>query len=150
MLSLRCLIDTQVEMLMDSWIDASGIWQKGLGWYLQNAHFFFSFLWVKISVIQKHVNHIFWFVSTFTVFLSFGCIWPSLLCAGFSVVVVSKGYSPLQWAGFPLQCFSCCGAQPLGSEASVVVANGLSCPTAHGIFPDQGSNLCPLHWKVDS
>ena len=20
----------------------------------------------------------------------------------------------------------------------------------HGIFPDQGSNLCPLHWQVDS
>ena len=29
----------------------------------------------------------------------------------------------------------------------------LSCPTAcrnQGSFPDQGSNLCPLHWQVDS
>ena len=33
---------------------------------------------------------------------------------------------------------------------SVVVAHGLSCPVAHRIFPDQGLNLCPLHWKVDS
>ena len=34
--------------------------------------------------------------------------------------------------------------------ASVVVALGLSCPTACGIFLDQGLNLCPLHWQADS
>ena len=28
---------------------------------------------------------------------------------------------------------------------SVVVAHGPSCYTACGIFPDQGSNPCPLH-----
>ena len=33
---------------------------------------------------------------------------------------------------------------------SVVVAHGLSCSAACGIFPDQGSNPCPLHWQVDS
>ena len=33
---------------------------------------------------------------------------------------------------------------------SVVVAQGLSCHTACGIFLDQGLNLCPLHWQVDS
>ena len=27
---------------------------------------------------------------------------------------------------------------------------GLSCPKARGIFPDQGSNPCLLHWQVDS
>ena len=31
----------------------------------------------------------------------------------------------------------------LQSTGSVVVANGLSCSEACGIFPDQGSNLCP-------
>ena len=58
--------------------------------------------------------------------------------------------------------FSCCGAQALGTRASVVVAwglestgsvvvvHGLSCSTACGIFLDQGSNLCPLHWQSDS
>ena len=29
-------------------------------------------------------------------------------------------------------------------------AHGLSGPVAYGIFPDQGSNLCPLHCKADS
>ena len=33
---------------------------------------------------------------------------------------------------------------------SVVVAHGPSCSTACEIFPDQGSNLCPLHWQADS
>ena len=40
----------------------------------------------------------------------------------------------------------------LGSKhtGSVVVAPGFSCSAACGIFPDQGSNPCPLHWQVDS
>ena len=38
----------------------------------------------------------------------------------------------------------------LGKQATVVVARGLSCPEACGIFPNQGSNPCPLHWQVDS
>ena len=46
--------------------------------------------------------------------------------------------------------FSCCRARALGTWASVVVARGLSCSTACGIFPDQGLNPCPLHWQVDS
>ena len=33
---------------------------------------------------------------------------------------------------------------------SVIVAHGPSCSTACGIFPDQGSNSCPLHWQADS
>ena len=35
-------------------------------------------------------------------------------------------------------------------SGSVVVAYGLSCSAACGIFPDQGSNLCLLHWQADS
>ena len=42
------------------------------------------------------------------------------------------------------------GACGLQSTGSVVVAHGLSCSTACGIFPDQGSNPCLLHWQVDS
>ena len=46
--------------------------------------------------------------------------------------------------------FPCWGAGDLRSVGSVLVLHGLSCPVALGIFPDQGSNLCPLHWQVDS
>ena len=38
----------------------------------------------------------------------------------------------------------CCGS------GSVVVAHGLNCSVACGIFPDQGLNPCPWHWQVDS
>ena len=40
-----------------------------------------------------------------------------------------------------------CGLQ---RASSVVVAHGLSYPKACGIFPDLGSNPCPLHWQADS
>ena len=40
--------------------------------------------------------------------------------------------------------------QWLWNEGSVVVAHGLSCPGACGIFPDQGSNSHPLHWQFSS
>ena len=39
----------------------------------------------------------------------------------------------------------------LQSPGSVVVARGLSCPTARGILvPTSGMDPCPLHWQVDS
>ena len=41
-------------------------------------------------------------------------------------------------------------ARGLWSTGSVVVAHGLGCSAACGIFPDQGSNPCPLHWQADS
>ena len=54
--------------------------------------------------------------------------------------------------GWPSHCggFSCCQAQAPESAGSVIVAHGLELPTACGIFPDQGANLCPLHWQADS
>ena len=36
------------------------------------------------------------------------------------------------------------------SAGSVVVVHGLSCSQACGIFPDQGSNPCPLHRQANS
>ena len=32
----------------------------------------------------------------------------------------------------------------------VVAIHSLSCPVTYGIFSDQGSNPCPLHWQADS
>ena len=36
------------------------------------------------------------------------------------------------------------------TTGSVIVAHGLSCSAACGIFPGQGLNPHPLHWQVDS
>ena len=59
-------------------------------------------------------------------------------------------YSSLQRRVVIAVDFSWCGAQAPGMRASVVVAHGLSCSMAYGIFPDQGSNPCPLHLQSDS
>ena len=37
----------------------------------------------------------------------------------------------------------CCGAQAVGTQASVVALHRLSWSVAHGVFLGQGSNLCP-------
>ena len=39
---------------------------------------------------------------------------------------------------------------PGSGAQALVMAHGLSCPMAFGIFLDQGSNPCFLHWQVDS
>ena len=41
-------------------------------------------------------------------------------------------------------------APRLPSIGLIVVAHGLSCSMACGIFADQGSNPCLLHWQVNS
>ena len=41
-------------------------------------------------------------------------------------------------------------APGLYSTGLVAVAHGLSCSAACGIFSDQGSNPCLLHWQADS
>ena len=47
--------------------------------------------------------------------------------------------------------FSCCRVWALGAWTSprTVVVHRL-CPTACGIFLEQGSNQCSLHWQADS
>ena len=44
------------------------------------------------------------------------------------------------WGAWASCCsgFSCCGAQVLGTLVLAVVVHELSCPVAHGVFPDQG------------
>ena len=85
------------------------------------------------------------------------------LC-GLSLVAANGGSSlvPGRCPGFSLQWLllsrstrsrarglSSCGSRAL-KNCPVVVALRLSYPEAPGIFPDQRSNLGPLHWQADS
>ena len=88
--------------------------------------------------------------------------WVFIAACGLSLVMASGGYSSLQYAGFSLQwllLLQNTGSRHTGSvvvvcrlqsAGSVVVAHGLSCSAACGIFPDQGLNPSPLHWQADS
>ena len=83
-------------------------------------------------------------------FFNLWLYWVFVFARGLSLVAASGGHSSSRHAGLSL-------LQPLllrstgsGFSDSVVVAHGPSCSVACGIFPDQGSNPCPLHWQADS
>ena len=69
---------------------------------------------------------------------------------GLSLVVASGGHSSSRYVGLSLSrplLLQSTGSRRAGS---VIVAHGSNCSAACGIFPDQGSNPCPLHWQADS
>ena len=86
-------------------------------------------------------------------------------CADFPLVSVSRGGFSLLCMGFSLWLFlslwsmdslasvargqSSCGSRALEPRFNSV-AHGLRISVACGIYPDEGSNLCLLHWQVDS
>ena len=57
----------------------------------------------------------------------------------------SGGHSLLRCMGFSMWWLFL-----LQHKGSVVVVHRLSCSMACGIFLDQGSNPCPLHFQIDS
>ena len=76
--------------------------------------------------------------------------WVFVSVRGLSLVAGSGGHCSSRCAGLS-------PSRPLllrgtGSRCagSVIVAHGPSCSAACGIFPDQGSNPCLLHWQADS
>ena len=83
-------------------------------------------------------------------FIYFWLCWVFVSVRGLSLVVASGGHSSSRCAVLspsrPLLLRST-GSRRAGS---VIVAHGPSCSAACGIFPDQGSNPCPLHWQEDS
>ena len=69
---------------------------------------------------------------------------------GLSLVAASGGHSSSRCAGLSLSRPLLLRSTSSRRAGSVVVAHGSSCSAACGIFPDQGLNLCPLHWQADS
>ena len=70
-------------------------------------------------------------------------------CAGCSLAVSRRGYSLAAVRGFLIAVASLV-VHGLVDTGPVVVVHRPSCSAARGTFPDQGSNLCLLHWQVDS
>ena len=85
----------------------------------------------------------------FYLFIYFWLHWVLVAARGLSLVV-SGGYSSLWCTGFSLQWPLLLQNMDSRHAGSAVVAHGLSCSAACGIFPDQGSNPCPLHWQAYS
>ena len=91
-------------------------------------------------------ENFFYFFNFFNLWLC----WVFISVQGLSLVAASGGHSSSRCTGLSLSrplLLQSTGSRRAGS---VVVAHGPSCSVARGIFPDQGSNPCPLHWQADS
>ena len=107
--------------------------------------FICNFITILIKILTA-----FFFFNFYALFIYFWLCWVFVSVCGLSLVAASGGRSSSPCAGLSL-------SRPLllrstGSKraGSVLVAHGPSCPAACGIFADQGSNPCPLHWQADS
>ena len=125
------------------------VWEQGNGaysWYWSKyfvtrrmiAILYFFFL-KDIRIISQIFMH-FFFLNLFI----YRCVGSSFLCEGFLqlrqvAATLHRGARASHYRGLSLR-----------STGSVVVAHGPSCSVACGIFPDQGSNPCPLHWQANS
>ena len=145
---------------------------KPLNTFYKNKNVWISnhlnqFLLVKMTLIQQKLhlcdwqltNHspdklnlgskifsFFFFLNLilFTLFIYFGCVGSSFRARAFSSC--SKR-GPLFIAVRGPLLLRSTGSRRAGS---VIVAHGPSCSAACGIFSDQGSNPCSLHWQAGS
>ena len=80
----------------------------------------------------------------------FWLCWVFISVRRLSLVGASGGPSSSRCAGLSLSRLLLLQSTGSRRAGSVVVAHGPSCSAACEIFPDQGSNPCPLHWQADS
>ena len=86
----------------------------------------------------------------FYLFIYLWLCWVFVSVRGCSLVAASGGLSSSRCAGLSLSRPLLLWSTGCRRAGSVVVGHGPSCSAACGIFPDQGSNPCPLHWQSDS
>ena len=95
-------------------------------------------------------SFVFFFNKFIYLFIYLWLCWVFVSVRGLSLVAASGGYSSSRCAGFSLSWLLLLRSTGSRRAGSVVVLHGLSCSAACGIFPDQGSNPCSLHWQADS
>ena len=83
-------------------------------------------------------------------FIYFWLCWVFVSVRGLSLVAASRGHASSRCAALSLSWPLLLRSTGSRRAGSVVVAHGPSCSAACGIFPDQGSNPCPLHSQADS
>ena len=90
-------------------------------------------------------NHSFFFFFKLLFIYFIWLCWVFVSVRGLPLVAASGGHSSLWCAGLSLSWPLLLRSTGSRRAGSVVVAHGPSCFAACGIFPDQGSNPCPLH-----
>ena len=119
---------------------------------LLSSHSHLRSLWLAFSCQSWHWScqqfpwFLFFFFYLFIYLFIYGCVGSSFLCE----VAASGGHSSSRCTGPSLSRPLLLRSTGSRRAGSVVVAHGPSCSAACEIFPDQGSNPCPLHWQADS
>ena len=106
--------------------------------------------WRRTTDREPSEEAFFFFNFTLYLFIYFWLCWGFVSVPGLSLVAASGGHSSSRCAGLSLSRPLLLRSTGSRRAGSVVVAHGPSCSAACGIFPDQGSNPCPLHWQADS
>ena len=102
--------------------------------------------WNQPQIIPFHPPYYFFLI----LFIYLWLCWVFVSVRGLSLVAASGGHSSSRCAGLSLSWPLLLRSTGSRHAGSVVVAHGPSRSAACGIFPDQGSNPCPLHWQADS
>ena len=104
---------------------------------------------IVMSSCLLYLVFFFLIISTFNYLFIWLC-WVFVSVRGLSLAAASGGHSSSRCAGLSLSRPVLLRSTGSRCAGSAVVAHGPSCSAACGIFPDQGSNPCPLHWQADS
>ena len=96
------------------------------------------------------LHNFFFFDFNLFIFIYLWLCWVFVSAQGLSLVVASGGHSSSRCTGLSLSRPLLLRSTGSRRAGSVIVAHGPSRSVACGIFPDQGSNPCPLHWQADS
>ena len=107
------------------------------GFRIDLAAFFFFFFFLEIHVL-------------FYLFIYLWLCWVFVSVQGLSPVAASGDHSSSRCAGLSLSRPLLLRSTGSRCAGSATVAHGPSRSVACGIFPDRGSNPCPLHWQADS
>ena len=106
--------------------------------------------WELMLLALDSFSFLFFFFFKWELFIYLWLCWVLVSVRGLSLVAASEGHSSSRCAGLSLSRPLSLRSTGSRRAGSVIVAQEPSCSAACGILPDQGSNLCPLHWQADS
>ena len=110
--------------------------------------YFSRFYFIDLFVLLQVPHNPFFFFKD--LLIDWLLCWVFVSVLGLSLAAASGGHPSSRCAGLSLSWPLLLRSTGSRRAGSVVVAHRPSCSTACGIFPDQGSNPCPLHWQADS
>ena len=122
----------------------------GLKWVSCRQHIYGSCVCIHSASLTLFFFFNFWVYLFIYLFIYLWLCWVFVSVRGLHLVAASGGHSSLWCMGLSLSWPLLLWSTGSRCAGSVTVAHRPSCSMACGIFPDQGSNPCPLHWQADS